>query len=211
MLIFELFSGTERLSDTFRCAGHEAVSIELDKRFEPTVRADILDLDISEVCDAYGCPDVIWASPPCTTYSVASIGHHRRKNRETGECEAISEEGRIGDALLIKTLDIIREVQPKVWFIENPRAAMRTMLCMKDLPRYTVTYCQYGYQIMKPTDIWTNHPAPKFRPPCRNGDPCHQPTPRHQIKTGLQSVPRGRSGPHSLSNYAITYWRYAKR
>lgn len=33
---------------------------------------------------------------------------------------------------------------------------------MRSLPRYTVTYCQYGDNRMKPTDIWTNHPAPDF-------------------------------------------------
>jgi hypothetical protein len=51
---------------------------------------------------------------------------------------------------------------------------------MKGLPRYTVTYCQYGMPYMKPTDIWTNHPDPQFKPPCKNGDPCHTPSPRGQ-------------------------------
>ena len=55
---------------------------------------------------------------------------------------------------------------------------MRKMECMQDLPRYTVTYCQYGDTRMKPTDIWTNHPNPKFKPPCKNGDKCHVAAPR---------------------------------
>ena len=49
---------------------------------------------------------------------------------------------------------------------------------VRDLPRYTVTYCQYGEERMKPTDIWTNHPNPQFKPPCKNGSPCHKPSPR---------------------------------
>ena len=52
------------------------------------------------------------------------------------------------------------------------------MKWMQGLPRYTVTYCQYGDSRMKPTDIWTNHPRPQFKPPCKNGDPCHMPSPR---------------------------------
>ena len=61
------------------------------------------------------------------------------------------------------------------------------MRFMKDLPRYTVTYCQYGDIRMKPTDIWTNHPNPRFKPPCKNGDPCHVPAPRG-AKTGTQGI-----------------------
>ena len=61
------------------------------------------------------------------------------------------------------------------------------MTWMQDLPRYTVTYCQYGDTRMKPTDIWTNHPDPKFRPMCHNGDPCHIAAPRG-AKTGTQGL-----------------------
>jgi hypothetical protein len=69
---------------------------------------------------------------------------------------------------------------------------------MKPLPRYTVTYCQYGLKRMKPTDIWTNLEGwnPKS---CNNGDSCHESAPRGS-KTGTQGerssesrgmVPRG--------------------
>ena len=40
---------------------------------------------------------------------------------------------------------------------------------------------------MKPTDIWTNHPDPKFKSPCKNGDPCHEPAPRGS-RTGTQGL-----------------------
>ena len=58
---------------------------------------------------------------------------------------------------------------------------------MNGLPRYTITYCQYGDTRMKPTDIWTNHPNPRFKPPCHNGDPCHVSAPRGAI-TGTQGL-----------------------
>lgn len=58
---------------------------------------------------------------------------------------------------------------------------------MQELPRYTVTYCQYGDMRMKPTDIWTNHPDPKFKPMCHNGDSCHTAAPRG-AKTGTQGL-----------------------
>ena len=58
---------------------------------------------------------------------------------------------------------------------------------MQSLPRYTITYCQYGDKRMKPTDIWTNYPNPKFKPMCKNGDKCHEPSPRGS-KTGTQGL-----------------------
>ena len=40
---------------------------------------------------------------------------------------------------------------------------------------------------MKPTDIWTNHPNPQFKPPCKNGDRCHTAAPRGS-QTGTQGI-----------------------
>ncbi len=61
------------------------------------------------------------------------------------------------------------------------------MTFMQGLPRYTITYCQYGDTRMKPTDIWTNHPCPQFKPACKNGDPCHEKAPRGS-RTGTQGL-----------------------
>lgn len=58
---------------------------------------------------------------------------------------------------------------------------------MKGLPRYTITYCQYGDNRMKPTDIWTNYSNPNFKPMCKNGDKCHESAPRGS-KTGTQGL-----------------------
>lgn len=58
---------------------------------------------------------------------------------------------------------------------------------MKDIKCYTITYCQYGDNRMKPTDIFTNYPDPNFKPPCHNGDSCHQSAPRGSA-TGTQGI-----------------------
>lgn len=83
---------------------------------------------------------------------------------------------------------------------------MRKMDFMYGLERYTVTYCQYGDDRMKPTDIWTNHPDPRFKPMCKNGDPCHTAAPRG-AKTGTQgrsgSVERSRI-PDELCEHIVT-------
>ena len=112
---------------------------------------------------------------------------YRTKNEETGNLDPKSDYAKFCDKVDQHCLDLIKELNPSFWFIENPRGGMRKMTWMKNLPRYTVTYCQYGDNRMKPTDIWTNHPNPKFKPSCKNGDTCHVAAPRGS-QTGTQGI-----------------------
>lgn len=188
MRVLELFAGTRSIGKAFEKHGHKVYSIEWDKGFENIDwYEDIGKITAQDIIDRFGRPDVIWASPDCTSFSVAAISHHRRKNPETGNLDPVSDYAKFCDNVDQHVLDLIRELKPKYWFIENPRGGMRKMTWMQGLPRYTVTYCQYGDTRMKPTDIWTNHPDPKFKPPCHNGDPCHEPAPRRS-KTGTQGL-----------------------
>ena len=186
--VLELFAGTRSIGRAFERRGHAVFSVEWNKDFENiSLYKDISELTAQEIIDSFGHPDVIWASPDCTTFSIAAISHHRRKNEETGNLDPVSDYAKFCDKVDTHVLELIRELKPKYWFIENPRGGMRKMTWMQGLPRYTVTYCQYGDKRMKPTDIWTNHPDPKFLPPCHNGDPCHEPAPRGS-KTGTQGL-----------------------
>ena len=194
MKVLELFAGERCISKAFEAKGHETFTVEWDKSHEGiSLYADISKLTAQEILDKFGRPDVVWASPECTTYSVAGISHHRKKNPVTGVPEPISEYAKFCDECDQHVLELIKELNPKFYFIENPRGAMRKMPWMQDLPRYTVTYCQYTKDLpleqrrMKPTDIWTNHPDPKFKPACKNGDPCHVPAPRGS-QTGTQGI-----------------------
>lgn len=188
MKILELFAGTRSIGKAFEKRGHEVFSVEWNKDFENIdLYKDISELTFSEILEKFGHPDVIWMSPDCTTFSIAAISHHRRKNEETGNLDPISDYAKFCDKVDQHCLELIRELKPTYYFIENPRGGMRKMTWMKDLPRYTVTYCQYGDNRMKPTDIWTNHPNPQFKPPCHNGDTCHESAPRGS-KTGTQGL-----------------------
>ena len=188
MRVLELFAGTRSIGKAFERHGHKVYSIEWDKDFENIDwYEDIGKITAQDIIDRFGHPDVIWASPDCTSFSIAAISHHRRKNLETGNLDPVSDYAKFCDNVDQHVLDLIRELKPKYWFIENPRGGMRKMTWMQGLPRYTVTYCQYGDTRMKPTDIWTNHPDPKFKTPCHNGDPCHEPAPRGS-KTGTQGL-----------------------
>lgn len=121
----------------------------------------------------------------CTSYSVSAISHHRQKVGDT--LRPISEYAMFCDRTNNHVLELIAQLKPKYFFIENPRAGMRKMEFMRAreragfMKRYTVTYCQYGDFRMKPTDIWTNHPNPQFKPPCNYGDSCHEHAPRGSV------------------------------
>jgi site-specific DNA-cytosine methylase len=148
--------------------------------------ADVGKVTANDIIEQFGHPDVIWASPDCTTYSIAAISHHRRID-ENGNLYPISDYAKFCDEVNQHVLELIKELSPKYYFIENPRGAMRKMKWMQELPRYTITYCKYGDKRMKPTDIWTNHPNPKFKPACHNGDTCHVAAPRG-ARTGTQGL-----------------------
>ena len=187
MKVLELFAGTRSIGKAFEEKGHEVFSVEWDKSFENIdLYKNIYELSVKEILDKFGKPDVIWASPDCSSYPIAAISHHRKKE-ENGNLAPVSEYAKFCDRVNQHTLNLIMTLSPKYWFIENPRGGMRKMDFMHGLPRYTVTYCQYGDTRMKPTDIWTNHPDPKFKPMCKNGDPCHEKSPRGS-RTGTQGL-----------------------
>ncbi len=189
MKVLELFSGTESFSKVARARGHKTFTIDMNRSFNPDLCKDILEVVPKDIPFQ---PDIIWASPPCTCFSVASIstywtGGWRKYIPKTKEAEESIK-------LIKKTLQLIEELKPKFWFIENPRGVLRKLEPLKYSKPFTVTYCQYGDDRMKPTDIWTNlNWTPK--PMCKNGDGCHVSAPRGS-KTGTQgrkdSVDRSR-------------------
>jgi len=187
MKVLELFAGTRSIGKAFENCGHEVFSIEWDEKFENiNWYEDISKITAQDIIDKFGKPDVIWASPDCSTYSVAAISKHRKKSI-TGELMPVTEYAKFCDEVNRHVIDLIKELQPKYWFIENPRGGLRKMSFMQELPRYTVTYCQYGETRQKPTDIWTNHTQPNFKPPCKRGAKCHEAAPRGS-KTGTQKL-----------------------
>lgn len=205
MKVLELFAGTRSIGKAFESRGHEVYSIEWDRQFaDIDLYEDILKVQAEDILNAFGRPDVIWASPDRSSYSIAAISHHRKKD-ENGNLQPVSEYAKFCDRVNQHVLCLMLALSPRYWFIENPRGGMRKMDFMNGLPRYTITYCQYEDTRMKPTDIWTNYPNPGFKPPCKNGDACHMRAPRG-AKTGTQglkgSVERSRI-PDKFCDYIV--------
>jgi len=180
----ELFAGSRSFSKV--AAEHQLDVYTTDNQnFEAIDQVcDIFDFDVDKMLSEYGSPEIIWASPPCTFFSVASIGRHWNKDHTPK-----TENAKIGVTIVQKTKEIIEQLNPTYYFIENPRGKLRKLPVVESFPyRKTVTYCSYGDMRMKPTDIWTNFDL-ITRPMCFNGNrECHhEPAPRGS-STGTQGI-----------------------
>ena len=182
MKVLELFAGSCSFSNVAATYGFETYTTDIKQFGDIDNVSDIFDFDYKNLDFQ---PDIIWASPPCTTFSVASCYHHWTAPDESGNREPKTENAKNGLLLLEKTIEIIDYFNPKYYFIENPRGLMRKMGAVEHLPRYTVSYCQYGDTRMKPTDIWTNLEFDAKL--CKNGATCHEAAPRGS-KTGTQGL-----------------------
>ena len=172
MKVLELFAGSRSIGRAAESLGMEVFSVDV----KPFDGIDLVkDIEFLDVSDIPFKPDVIWASPPCTTYSIAGIGNHRDMGKPKTDFAAKS------DRLVLNTLQIIKHFGCN-FYIENPRGYLRKMPFMKGIPRTTVWYCKYGDNAAKPTDIWSNNifnplfnsDGWKPRPECFNGNTsCH--------------------------------------
>jgi hypothetical protein len=150
MLIFDFYAGTGSSTQAFADAGHRVIRFENDPQFDAERYDDISTLKAADLVEQYGRPDFVWASPPCTSFSVASIGRH-------WHAPGIPKTQQASDAqdLVGYTVDLIRDLDPRFgWLMENPRGMLRKLPVVADLERRTITYCAYGDFRMKPTDLW---------------------------------------------------------
>lgn len=173
MKLLELYCGSKSISKVAESMGIQTFTSDVNKRFKPDYLVSIFNFDINTIPFN---PDIIWASPPCECFSVASIWRHWNKD---GTPKSIFLKQSL---IMIKiTLDIIKTLQPRYWFIENPRGMLRKQSMMSEFMRHTVSYCQYEDNRMKPTDIWTNNHNWKPKVMCKPGASCHDPKGTHKL------------------------------
>lgn len=209
MNVLELFAGSRSIGKVAESRGHKVFSSDIIPFPNIDYPVDILDFQIQAVPFI---PEIVWCSPPCTTFSVASMSKHWHIDNRPKTKEA-----EVGVAIVKKTIEIIeiyKKINPNlIWYIENPRGKLRklpftTLSMAKGIDRATVTYCSYGDKRMKPTDIWTNNlnsllnPWATWKPKalCFNGnDKCHHnPAPR-----GASSGTQGIKGNYERSKIPV--------
>jgi len=192
MNVLELFAGSRSIGNICDELGYNVFSSDINCFDKIDYVTDINTFDVTKVPFI---PNVIWASPPCTYFSVASIGKHWNKNHTPKSDNALK-----GVKYVESTLKIINyflKINPNLfWYMENPRGKLRKLEIVKGLPRTTVWYCQYGDIRAKPTDIWSNNLRSllnpngwQSKPECFNGNKkCHHQAAPRGSATGTQGL-----------------------
>jgi len=150
MKLLELFSGTKSVGKVAQQLGYEVTSLDLK---DADINTDILEWDYKVYPIGYF--DVIWASPPCNTFSILRNGCKGSRYGYTSE-KIQNDIDNIGVPILRRAEEIINYFEPTYYFIENPQTG-RMKEYINDKPYYDVDYCKYcdwGYR--KRTRIWTN-------------------------------------------------------
>ena len=156
-----------------------------------TFTTDILDLEnIDYVCNIFDfdiarprlIPDLIWASPDCSTFSKAAGNLHFNSK----SLKPKTEKAVLSLKMIDKTLEIISTyliLNPNLkFYIENPEGKLKYYISrgtlfekFLNIPRIvTIDQCQYGKSYKKPTSIFTNDFNWQPRKRCTNlAENCH--------------------------------------
>jgi len=161
--VLDLFAGLGGFSSAFADSERWRVTtVDIVERFDPDIQADVFDLRPSDFSGR--AFDVVLCGMPCTDFSLAASRYEKIVD---GEPRTDSAQESV--ALVYHALGLIRGLNPSFWFLENPKGYLRHVI---GEPSATVTWCQYGDERMKPTDLWGDHPPMTYRR-CRTGDGCH--------------------------------------
>ena len=171
MKLLELFSGTKSVSKVAIELGLYVVS--LDRDLEADIKIDIMDWDYKQYEPHYF--DIIWASPPCTEYSIA----------KTTGIRNIA----LANTIVKRTLEIIEYLQPRYHLVENPQTGYLKNQEFMHYLRYTdIDYCKYGMPYRKRTRLWNNVYCWTPRPLCKKD--CNSMDGNRHMQTAQQR-PRG--------------------
>jgi site-specific DNA-cytosine methylase len=151
MKLLELFAGTGSVGKVATIFHIDTTS--LDRDMVADIQTDIMDWDYQSAYEPKHF-DIIWASPPCTEYSIA-------KTIGIRDIEGANN-------IVQRTLDIIDYFQPRWWIIENPQTGLlKQQSIMNNKPFVDVDYCKYGMPYRKRTRLWNNIDEWIPRPLCK--------------------------------------------
>ena len=161
--LLELFCGTKSVGKEFETAGYEVISLDFNPKFNATHTEDILTWDYTIYPPNHF--DVIWASPDCTTWSLATGGKYRLKSDIYGLNNAYQEKATMANNMILRLIEILKYFNAGTWYIENPRALLIYFPPLIDFIKeyggnntlvYYGNYNNWGFP--KATHIWSNLP-----------------------------------------------------
>jgi site-specific DNA-cytosine methylase len=100
--LLELFSGTGSIGNSFRNKGWDVISVDMNPKSDATIITDVETWDFARFEPGYF--QCVWASPPCTHYSIARTTAKTPRDLEGS------------DRLVQRVLDIIGYHKPQGGF-----------------------------------------------------------------------------------------------
>ena len=146
MRLLEIFSGTRSVSKVAKSLGWETVSLDMDPKYNPDLRMDILNFNETQYPRDYF--DFVWSSPDCRASSSA-------RTTATIDRETAME---LSDRLLVKTINIIQYVGAPYCVENQNNSLMWKRRVSRDLflNCCVTSYCRFGTMYRKNTKLANN-------------------------------------------------------
>jgi len=155
MKVLELFSGSKSITKFFQNLPNvEVISLDFEKKYNPDICCDIMEFDYKQF--DIGHFDIVWASPECKVFSQLQNTLLGRKGGSINKEELIKKQLE-NSKYILKTIEIIKYLNPKYYFIENPQySTIWNYIPQEFNIGINVSYCKFGYDYQKNTRILTN-------------------------------------------------------
>ena len=162
MRLLEIFCGTKSMGKVFEKNDWEVISIDIEKKWKPTICIDVLEWNYKTFDKNYF--NHIHFSPPCIYMSqLQQSWYNRYKGRGDNKylfTEKIHREQlEESDKLLHKINEIIDYFDNITFTIENPYHTKFNNITKRNILNYDYVvcdYCMYDYPIKKPTVFYNN-------------------------------------------------------
>lgn len=155
IIVWNLFNdGLDSVGKAIKDEKYEMYNFGISENFESTNKIDLSQNSfrkINDYFDKFPKPDIITASPPCQSFSIASAmkSVYQDKNEAGNACwkytkgvdilkrrvayeyegtrykaDVQIEKARIGQWCIVNTVKLINYYKPKYWYIENPERSL---------------------------------------------------------------------------------------
>jgi hypothetical protein len=137
LTILSLFDHSGVWSEPYRRAGFNVIQVDLKHG------VDVLTLKASDLPPVFG----ILAAPPCTDFSVSGAQYWKAKDADGRTAVSL--------ALVDKTLELVRELKPEFWVLENPVGRLPKLRPEIGTPYYFHPYEFAGFADDPETERYT--------------------------------------------------------
>lgn len=134
--ILSLFDHSGQWSAPYAAAGYNVIRVDIQDG------TDVMTFDHLSIGPVHG----ILAAPPCTDFASAGARWFARKDASGSTAQSV--------ALVRRTLQIISDLNPQWWALENPVGRIHTLVPELGSAAYRFDPCDFGEPYTKRTHLW---------------------------------------------------------